>query len=238
MQLFYTTEVDDTSGSLPAHESKHAVRVLRKKQGDEIQVTDGKGALYFCRINDASPQKCTFTVTRVEQKERGRDYSLHIALSPTKSIDRYEWFLEKAVELGVDEITPVYTKNSERKRIKTERCERVIRSAAKQSLQLHFPVLRPECTLESFLDQNSEGAIAYCGDFDGKTLFSHWLLNGSDQKKHTLLIGPEGDFTHDEVSAAVAAGYSVVGLGNSRLRTETAGVYACSIAKVLQTLPT
>lgn len=237
MQLFYTAKTDDEGGFLTPAESKHAVRVLRKKPGDSIQITDGKGKIITGLITDASPQKCVFKTLAAEEKPRRRDYKLHIALAPTKSIDRYEWFLEKAVEIGIDEITPVFTTNSERKRIKPERCERIILAAAKQSLNLHFPVFNQAVSFDDFITEQSGGAIAYCGDEQVKTEFARWLKKGSDQKNHTLLIGPEGDFTADEVKNAAQNGFEPVTLGTARLRTETAGVYACSITHVLQTLP-
>lgn len=234
--MFYAAEMNEGSGFLTESESVHAVRVLRKKNGDSLQITDGKGNLITGVITEATSKKCAFRVNDIDQVSRNRNYKLHVALAPTKSIDRYEWFLEKTVEIGIDEITPVFTVNSERKRIKPDRCRRVIVAAAKQSLNLHFPVFHEAVSLDTFISQNAGGAMAYCGDEVEKTDFKRWLKNGSDQKTVTLLIGPEGDFTPDEVRHAAQNGFEPVSLGTARLRTETAGVYACSIIHVLQSL--
>ncbi len=234
--MFYAAEIEGEAGFLTESESVHAVRVLRKKNGESIQITDGKGNLITGVITNASPKKCTFSISSKEQVPKNRKYKLHIALAPTKNIDRYEWFLEKAVEIGIDEITPIFTANSERKRIKPDRCERVILAAAKQSLNLHIPVFHEAVSLDAFFSQNTGGAIAYCGDETEKTAFASRLKTGSDQKTITLLIGPEGDFTPDEVQQAAQKGFEPVTLGKARLRTETAGVYACSITHVLQSL--
>lgn len=236
MQLFYAAEIEGKAGFLTESESAHAVRVLRKKVGDDLHVTDGKGKLISGVIREASPKRCVFALHSTKEIPRNRNYRLHIALAPTKNIDRYEWFLEKAVEIGIDEITPVFTANSERKRIKPDRCERVILAAAKQSLNLHIPVFHEAVSLDAFFSQNTGGAIAYCGDETEKTAFASWLKTGSDQKTITLLIGPEGDFTPDEVQQAAQKGFEPVTLGKARLRTETAGIYACSITHVLQSL--
>ena len=165
MQLFYLENPKDEI-ILSAEESKHATKVLRKKEGDILDFTDGKGGFYKAKITIADTRKCRLQVVSTEQKEKQHNYHLHIAIAPTKNMDRFEWFLEKATEIGIDEITPIICSRSERKVIKTERCNRILLSAMKQSLKFHAPKLNEAISLNDFIKQDFEGTkyIAHCED--------------------------------------------------------------------------
>jgi len=222
MQLFYI-EHPENEILLSAEESKHATKVLRKKEGDILNFTDGKGGFYKAEITVADTRKCRLQVVSSEQKEKEHNYHLHIAIAPTKNMDRYEWFLEKATEIGIDEITPIICEHSERKALKTERCTRILLSAMKQSLKFHLPKLNEASTLKNFLKQDFEGNkyIAHCEE-GNKTE----LREEKKAEKTTILIGPEGDFSPNELEIALQNNYKAVSLGTSRLRTETAGIVA------------
>ena len=222
MQLFYLENPKDEI-ILSAEESKHATKVLRKKEGDVLSFTDGKGNLYKAEITVADSRKCRLKVVSTEQKEKQHNYHLHIAIAPTKNMDRFEWFLEKATEIGIDEITPIICSRSERKVIKTERCNRILLSAMKQSLKFHLPKLNEAISLNDFLKQDYEGAkyIAHCEDGEKKELK---IVNKTE--KYLILIGPEGDFSPKEIDLALHNQFKAVSLGTSRLRTETAGIVA------------
>lgn len=213
---------------LPEDESKHACRVLRLKTGDSIEVVNGNGLLVIGEIIDDHVKKTRIKVIEsyLEAKEKQH---IHIAIAPTKNMDRFEWFLEKATEIGVDEITPLLTANAERKVIKMERLEKVIISATKQSKRLFKPLLNPMTTFNDFLNTTSEAFIAHCEDMDNKNNLNVAEINDN----FTLLIGPEGDFSVNEIQHALKKGYKPVSLGANRLRTETAGVYAVTVAKIL-----
>ena len=222
MQLFYI-EHPENEILLSAEESKHATKVLRKKEGDILNFTDGKGGFYKAEITVADTRKCRLQVVSSEQKEKEHNYHLHIAIAPTKNMDRYEWFLEKATEIGIDEITPIICEHSERKVLKTERCTRILLSAMKQSLKFHLPKLNEASTLKDFLKQDFEGNkyIAHCEE-GNKTE----LREEKKAEKTIILIGPEGDFSPNELEIALQNNYKAVSLGTSRLRTETAGLVA------------
>ena len=222
MQLFFT-ENPESEIVLSKEESKHATKVLRKKEGDILNFTDGKGGFYKAEITVADTKKCRLQIISSEQKPKQHNYHLHIAIAPTKNMDRYEWFLEKATEIGIDEITPIICEHSERKVIKTERCNRILLSAMKQSLKLHLPKLNETITLKDFLKQDFEGNkyIAHCEDGE-KTE----LRKEEKTEKTLILIGPEGDFSPTEVELALENQFKTVSLGGSRLRTETAGIVA------------
>jgi len=222
MQLFYLENPKDEI-ILSAEESKHATKVLRKKEGDILNFTDGKGAFYKAEITVADSRKCRLKVVSTEQKEKQHNYHLHIAIAPTKNMDRFEWFLEKATEIGIDEITPIICSRSERKVIKTERCNRILLSAMKQSLKFHLPKLNEAITLKDFLKQDFEGNkyIAHCKEGDKIE-----LREEEKSEKTTILIGPEGDFSPSEIELALQNQFKAVSLGTSRLRTETAGLMA------------
>ena len=222
MQLFYL-ENPENEIILSAQESKHATKVLRKKKGDILDFTDGKGNFYKAEITLADSRKCRLKIVSSEQKEKQHNYHLHIAIAPTKNMDRFEWFLEKATEIGIDEITPIICSRSERKVIKTERCNRILLSAIKQSLKYHLPKLNEAISLTNFIKQDLKGAkyIAHCEDGE-----KNELKTVSKAEKTLILIGPEGDFSPKEIELALQNQFKAVSLGTSRLRTETAGIVA------------
>jgi 16S rRNA (uracil1498-N3)-methyltransferase len=224
MALFYVPTL--ASGTvLPEEESQHAVKVLRLQAGDNITIVDGTGGFYKAKISNPHPKHCSFEITETIPEYGKRDFYLHIAIAPTKNIERLEWFIEKATEIGIDEITPIICRYSERKVIKAERLEKIIVSAAKQSVKAYFPKLNPLCTFDELLKNqyDSQKFIAHCYE-DNKKLFQNEIHKSSDV---LILIGPEGDFSKEEVQKALSLEYIPVSLGNSRLRTETAGVVAC-----------
>ncbi|MFD0964167.1 16S rRNA (uracil(1498)-N(3))-methyltransferase [Pseudofulvibacter geojedonensis] len=226
MQLFYSPDIakNNSQYTFNKEESKHIAKVLRKKEGQTLCITNGKGSLFIGEIIVADIKNCVIEILSEEQKSK-HNYHLHIAIAPTKMNDRMEWFLEKAVEIGIDEITPIFCDNSERKIIKPERFEKIIQSAMKQSLQAHLPRLNDGIDFRKFIDQNFEGQtfIAHCEEQEKKELFKE-IKNGSNI---TILIGPEGDFSTKEISLALSNNFAPISLGNTRLRTETAGIVAC-----------
>lgn len=222
--MFYSPKIA-FENFLPEEESQHAVRVLRMQSGDEIEIVDGVGGYYKAIITNPHPKHCEFEIKESIQEFGKRDYKLHIAIAPTKNIERFEWFVEKCTEIEIDEITPIICRFSERKIIKLERIEKIIVSAAKQSLKAYFPKLNPLCSFDEFLKNHTsqQKFIAHCYDTEKHQLQKAYA------KSHDciVLIGPEGDFSLDEVAKAVQSNYQPVSLGNSRLRTETAGIAAC-----------
>ncbi|WP_037321703.1 16S rRNA (uracil(1498)-N(3))-methyltransferase [Salegentibacter sp. Hel_I_6] len=227
MQLFYTPNIEKTDKQIifPKDESRHIAKVLRKNQGDILKVTNGKGSLFTAEITEANPKQCLAKVIEVEE-ERSKKYRLHLAVAPTKMNDRYEWFLEKATEIGVDEITPIICDHSERKSVKLNRYERVLQSAMKQSLHFSLPLLNEAISFSDFMasEINGQKFIAHCEE--GMPRLS--LKNESKaEEKITILIGPEGDFSSEEIKKAMEKEWKAVTLGASRLRTETAAIVAC-----------
>ncbi len=232
MELFYSTEFENGLCTLAEEESRHCAKVLRHTVGDIINVIDGCGTLYSCKIIECGKR----VVCSVESAQEGfgtHGYHLTMAVCPTKNIDRYEWFLEKATEMGIDVVVPVIGEHSERKVIKPERLEKILVSAAKQSLKGAIPVLQEAVFVKQFIKEaaSTPGVklIAYCGEQEKITLAravqqAQNLL--PDNPTITILIGPEGDFSPAEVDAAIAAGFKPLTLGNSRLRTETAAMAA------------
>ena len=226
MQLFYNPDINDSSTQFTFDkiESRHIVKVLRKKEGDTLFITNGKGQLFTAEVLFANDKKCTIDILKSEVKEKPWNYYLHIAIAPTKNNDRLEWFLEKATEIGVDEITPIICKHSERKVIKKERLDKVVVSAMKQSLKFQLPKLNEATSFQDFIKQDFNGDlfIAHCEGTDKKSLKNQL----KPQQKITILIGPEGDFSAKEIELALEQKYIPVSLGESRLRTETAGIAA------------
>ena len=222
--MFYCPDILH-SFTLSEEESQHAVRVLRLQTGDELELVDGAGGYYKAVISNPHPKHCEFVIKETFTEFGKRDYRLHIAIAPTKNIERLEWFIEKCTEIGIDEITPVICRFSERKIIKPERLEKIIVSAAKQSLKAYFPILNPMCSFRDFIQQTtvSQKFIAHCYEQD-KQLLQRVYQKSFDA---VILIGPEGDFSPEEVQKAIQHHYQPVSLGNSRLRTETAGIAAC-----------
>jgi len=235
MQLFYSAEIDESSThfSFDKEESRHIVKVLRKRENDLIHLTNGKGFLFEGEIITASEKKCELKITEHSFFEPSQ-YELHLAVAPTKMNDRYEWFLEKATEIGIHEITPVICDRSERKEVKTERFEKILQAAMKQSLQYYLPKLNNPIRLSEFLQKENNGQlfIAHCMESDKKELAKEVTPKG----KITILIGPEGDFSEKEVQLALAKNYTPVSLGNTRLRTETAAIYACAVVSTMQSI--
>lgn len=226
MQLFYNPDINAASEtfSFDKEESKHIVKVLRKSEGDILHVTNGLGNLFHCEITLASDKKCTVKINQTESQKPTAFY-LHLAVAPTKMNDRFEWFLEKATEIGIHEITPIICEHSERKVIKTERFDKIIQSAMKQSLQYFLPKLNEPMSFKEFINKNHDGTlfIAHCEETDKKLLKEAIV----PKEKYTILIGPEGDFSEKEIETALQNNYIPVSLGNTRLRTETAAVVAC-----------
>ncbi|NHM06790.1 16S rRNA (uracil(1498)-N(3))-methyltransferase [Flavobacterium sp. CYK-4] len=226
MQLFYNPEIDSStlSFNFDREESKHIIKVLRKKEGDKLFVTNGLGFLFVVEITIASDSKCSVKIVETQQAEPSK-FNLHLAVAPTKMNDRYEWFLEKVTEIGVAEITPIICEHSERKVVKTDRLEKILVSAMKQSKQFYLPKLNEAVSFKAFINQPYEGQllIAHCEETDKKTL-KNILKPNLDV---TILIGPEGDFSSKEIEQALEKKFVPVSLGQTRLRTETAAVIAC-----------
>jgi 16S rRNA (uracil1498-N3)-methyltransferase len=230
MQLFYHPDIseNDTQIVFPRDESKHIVKVLRKKEGELLNVTNGKGFLFETELILITPQQCVAKIIKVKTEAKPA-YYLHLAVAPTKMNERYEWFLEKTTEIGVREITPVICDHSERKVVKLARFERVLQTAMKQSLHLSIPKLNSPVNVSEFIKSPVEGEkyIAHCEDEKEKRLLKSLLKPGESS---TILIGPEGDFSSEEIKLAIKNGWIPVSLGNSRLRTETAAIVACHTA--------
>lgn len=227
MQLFYHPGIsaNDKQIVFPKEESRHIVKVLRKKTGDLLNVTNGSGSLFKTEIITATAHNCVAKIIEVKNEENSPHY-LHLAVAPTKMNDRYEWFLEKATEIGVQEITPVICDHSERRKIKSERYERVIQSAMKQSLHLTIPVLNEATNFAEFIKTEISGDkfIAHCDNERERKSLKRMV---KARTKTTILIGPEGDFSPEEIFMALENNWVPVSLGKSRLRTETGAIAAC-----------
>tara|TARA_R110000751_G_scaffold2470_3_gene12996 strand:- start:4381 stop:5085 length:705 start_codon:yes stop_codon:yes gene_type:complete len=226
MQLFYNPDIvpDTNQFSFPKDESRHIVKVLRKKTGDLLNITNGKGYLFEAELTIADQKNCVVNILNTTH-QAPKNYQLHLAVAPTKMNDRYEWFLEKATEIGVTSITPIICDHSERKVVKIERFDKIIQSAMKQSLSCYYPILNAPITFKDYINQDFDGDtyIAHCEETDKKSLKSQVLPN----KKITILIGPEGDFSVKEIKMAIQNKFIPVTLGETRLRTETAAIVAC-----------
>ncbi|MBP7810214.1 MAG: 16S rRNA (uracil(1498)-N(3))-methyltransferase [Bacteroidia bacterium] len=224
MNIFIAT-INHTIAELTAEESWHCTKVLRFKAGDEIGLIDGKGNFYEGQLSLVNEKKCVANITAGPRTQNKHPYYLHLAIAPTKNIDRIEWLVEKAVEIGVDEITFVRCKNSERTVIKEDRLIKIAESAVKQSLQAFIPKINVLTNFADILKVKSDNKfIAHCEEIIPKHLKSFDLKN----KSSLVLIGPEGDFSSEEIAQAKAAGFSEISLGENRLRTETAGLYVCN----------
>ena len=225
MQLFYNPDITEDTQSFffDREESKHIIKVMRKKGGDILFVTNGLGFLFKTEVTLASDNKCTVKIVGLEKAEKIK-YHLHMAVAPTKMNDRYEWFLEKATEMGISEITPIICDHSERKFVKSERFDKIILSAMKQSAQCYLPKLNDPMAFKDFikLKNNGQQFIAHCEETDKKSL-KEMIKSAEDI---TILIGPEGDFSEKEIALALENNYAPVSLGNTRLRTETAAIAA------------
>lgn len=226
MHIFYTPDINLPNYTLNEEESKHCVRVLRLQIGSIVHLVDGVGGFYTAEITVDNPKKVALNILKTELEYNKRNHYLHIAVAPTKNIDRLEWFLEKATELGIDEITPIISDRSERKVVKDDRLNKVITSAVKQSIKAYHPKLNEAITLSNFLQLPFDGdkLIAHCINDEGKKYISDIV---EKHKRYLILIGPEGDFSFEEVNLALKTGYKAITLGNNRLRTETAALTAC-----------
>jgi len=226
MHIFYTPDITQNTYTLNEEESKHCVRVLRLATGSIVNLVDGKGGFYTAEITSDNPKKVSLSILKIETQFHKRNHYLHIAVAPTKNIDRIEWFLEKATELGIDEITPIITDRSERRVVKEDRLNKVITSAVKQSIKAYHPKLNDAIAFDAFLKEPFEGnkLIAHCIDNGEKQYISKLV---APHQKYLILIGPEGDFTPDEVNLALNKGFKALTLGDNRLRTETAALSVC-----------
>ncbi|WNH10101.1 16S rRNA (uracil(1498)-N(3))-methyltransferase [Thalassobellus suaedae] len=226
MQLFYNPNITESTSqfTFDKEESRHIVKVLRKTIGDTLHITNGKGWLFNAEVTVPDIKKCMVTIVSKSLQPK-RDYNLHLAVAPTKMNDRYEWFLEKATEIGIDSITPIICDHSERKIIKTERFEKILQSATKQSLSCYMPKLNDAIAFKDFIKQDFKGDlfIAHCEETHRKSLKNE-LKPKTDI---TILIGPEGDFSVKEIELALKNNFIPVTLGDTRLRTETAAIVAC-----------
>jgi 16S rRNA (uracil1498-N3)-methyltransferase len=227
MQLFYTPGINPTHSHylLSEEESKHCIRVLRLETGSEVQLIDGRGGLYNAQIKDAHPKRVVLQINSVVTAFNKRNHYLHIAIAPTKNIERMEWFIEKATEIGIDEISPIICQRSERKDIKVDRLNKIITSAIKQSIKAYHPVLNEPVSFNQLIANTFDGQkfIAHCDKGDKTNLSAALVPHGL----YLILIGPEGDFSPAEIDAALQNGYKAITLGESRLRTETAALEAC-----------
>lgn len=229
MRLFYDPNItpDLSSYVLPEEESKHIIRVLRMTLGDQLGLLDGKGSLYTCTIAGDNPKRCGLDIIKVETSP-DLTYDIHIAVGPTKQMERIEWFVEKATEIGITEITLIEGANAERSRIKLDRLERKAISAMKQSHRRFLPKINKLTKVSDFIKEHPNGLIAHCYE-EERSLISQVFT----PVKCPILIGPEGDFTLEEIKLALQNGYKTITLGENRLRTETAALYACMQAKLL-----
>ena len=234
MHIFYTTDSIDNIYTLPEEESKHCIKVLRLSIGNKIQLINGKGKSYIAEIVKDHYKNCMVQIIEVFEKQNRRDHILKIAIAPTKNISRFETFLEKATEIGIDEINPFISRFSERKVIKNERLEKVIISAVKQSKTLFKPKLSELSSFNEIINTKIKGEkyIAHCYDSNTK---KHLKEVYTKTKDVLILIGPEGDFSVEEIKQAVSKGFTEVSLSESRLRTETAGIIACQIIDFINT---
>ena len=230
MNIFIAT-VNDKIGTLTSEESWHCAKVLRKKSGDSIQLIDGLGNFYEAVLEIVSDKKCTAKVTSGPILQPKRNYYLHLAIAPTKQIDRIEWMIEKAVEIGIDEISFISCHNSERTVIKTERIIKIVESAVKQSLQAYLPKVNGLVSFKEIVGSSraEQNFIAHCYEANKVNIKSIDFKN----KTSLILIGPEGDFSRDEVDVALKNNFKELSIGINRLRTETAGLYVCQAASIL-----
>lgn len=232
MEIFYSNSISGGICTLPPEESQHCVKVLRHKAGDRICVIDGEGTFYDCTLLDASAKDATARIDSIQECWGAHNYKLTMAVCPTKNIDRYEWFAEKATEFGIDRISPVIGEHSERKVLKTDRLKKILLSATKQSLKGAIPIIDEPCSVLDFIAAVKESSavkmIAYCFEQEQKRIGITDVLSESKTDEFIVLIGPEGDFSRAEVTAAIDAGFIPVHLGESRLRTETAAIAAVS----------
>ncbi len=230
MIVFYSSKIDGDLAVLDGEEARHAIQVLRHKAGDQIRFTDGQGTWYDGVLESAGKKECLLRITHRECLPGRRPYRVHIAIAPPKNMDRLEWFLEKGAEIGLDEITPLWCRHSVRTALRPDRLEKILLSAMKQSLQPFLPRLNPAVGFNSFLN-TMPGAPAqrFIGYLDSRSVSPHLFDACAPGKDTVILIGPEGDFSTEEVGDALQAGFQTITLGPARLRTETAALAATHI---------
>jgi 16S rRNA (uracil1498-N3)-methyltransferase len=228
--IFYCPDIR-TNLEMPESESQHCARVLRKKEGDSLFITDGKGYFYRAKLLQANPKSCVVTIEEEMEQPKGWDYNLQIAFAPTKNLDRMEWFVEKATEIGIDTFSPLKCRYSERKNINATRLEKIMVSAMKQSQKSRLPQFENIIKFEEFIKQPFEGQkfIAHCYD-SIKTPITQICKRDTNT---LILIGPEGDFSEEEIAKSIEHGFTPISLGDSRLRTETAALVACHTVHVI-----
>lgn len=233
MIIFYAPDILSCP-ELPEEESGHAIRVLRHTEGDEIEVVDGAGTWYHCCIVNAHPKHCGIEIVS-SSPDHHWPYNVELAIGPTKNLDRMEWWLEKATEMGLDRFIPLKCRFSERKELKTERMRKIAVSAMKQSLKATLPVIEEMTDIKKFLEEPFDGQkfIAHCIEDQPRQLLSHLIVKGQNVR---VLIGPEGDFSPEEISLALTHGYQPVSLGDQRLRTETAALSSVSTIHIINQL--
>lgn len=225
MNIFYEPSIKQTL-RLNEDESRHAVKVLRLTTGDSLYVVDGQGGFYTCQIKTPHEKKCELTITDEKQQYGLRDFYIHLIIAPTKNLDRIEWMIEKCVEIGINEISFIQTRYSERKEIKTARIEKIAIGAMKQSLKAFLPKINEMITWKALLKKDIPQAQKFIGHLEeGERKLIQSIA--TPQNSYAILIGPEGDFTAEEITQAFGIGFAPVTLGESRLRTETAGLVAC-----------
>lgn len=224
MQLFYAPQILQNQYLLDKVDAQHCLKVLRKKEGDLLHLVDGQGGLYEVCLTSSNPKKCTFDIVKTTQEFGKRDKHIHIAIAPTKNISRLEWFLEKATEIGVEEITPILCRHSERKIIKPERLQKILVAAMKQSLKAYLPKLNPLTKFQDFVEsQKDDDIFKAIACMTEKENHLQVLYKGNNA---VVMIGPEGGFSEKEISLATTQSFQPTTLGTSRLRTETAGIVA------------
>ena len=236
MQLFYAPEISLPRYTLPEEESKHCVRVLRMTVGDELHLTDGKGNMYRCKVVSDNVKRCEVEVVETWPEYERMSYGLTMCVAPTKNIDRFEWFLEKATEIGISEVYPLECDHSERRQIKLESEEKVITAAVKQSLKAYHPVLHDLTSVRDIIAMDFEGEkyIAHCdSSFGERPYLGNLVKKGANT---LILIGPEGDFSKEEINFALQNGFKAISLGRERLRTETAAVVATTVVATINKL--
>jgi 16S rRNA (uracil1498-N3)-methyltransferase len=226
MHVFYTPDIASEEYVLNEEESRHCIKVLRLGVGAQVYLIDGRGGRYKAEIISETKRNVHLAVVEHITEYQKRKHHLHIAVAPTKNMDRLEWFLEKATEIGIEEITPLICERSERKIVKEDRLNKIITAAVKQSLQAYHPLLNPQCSFEEFMRRGDTSTlmIAHCLENEPKQYINQVAL---PSQNYTILIGPEGDFSPQEIQLALQKGYKPLTLGNTRLRTETAALAAC-----------
>lgn len=232
MIRFYAPDIL-TTGSLPEIESGHAIRVLRHRVGDTIEVVDGNGMLYHCILVSEHPKHAAVEITQATLLPKVWAPNICLAVAPTKQSDRMEWLVEKAVEIGVDTFVPILTARSERKQLNIERLEKIAVSAMKQSLKAVLPVVKPMQPIAHFLNEVSATSQKFVGWCDSTTERNLLACTCRPKTDTTILIGPEGDFTSDEIASAIKAGFTPVTMGDNRLRTETAALVALDTVHIV-----